>query len=58
MLPLLEEVERDHIRAVLKKCNGRVTGVGGAARLLNMPSTTLNGRIRRLGIKKDFVAGG
>ena len=57
-LRTLEEVERDHILAVLKKCNGRVTGVGGAARLLNMPSTTLNGRIRRLGIKKDFVAGG
>lgn len=53
----LEEVERDHILAILKKCNGKVAGVGGAAHLLNIPSTTLNGRIRRLGIKKHFIAG-
>ena len=50
----LEEVERDHILAILKKCKGKVAGAGGAARLLNIPSTTLNSRIRRLGIKKDF----
>ncbi|MBS1601525.1 MAG: sigma-54-dependent Fis family transcriptional regulator [Bacteroidetes bacterium] len=53
----LEEVERDHILAILKKCNGKVAGEGGAARLLNIPSTTLNGKIRRLGIKKNFIAG-
>ena len=55
-LRTLEEVERDHILAILKKCNGKVAGPGGAADLLNMPSTTLNGKIRRLGIKKDFIA--
>ncbi|MBS1663093.1 MAG: sigma-54-dependent Fis family transcriptional regulator [Bacteroidetes bacterium] len=53
----LEEVERDHILAILKKCNGKVAGEGGAADLLNIPSTTLNGKIRRLGIKKNFIAG-
>jgi transcriptional regulator with GAF, ATPase, and Fis domain len=52
----LEEVERDHILAILKKCNGKVAGPGGAADLLNIPSTTLNARIRRLGIKKKFAA--
>ncbi|HEV2482781.1 MAG TPA: sigma 54-interacting transcriptional regulator [Puia sp.] len=52
----LEEVERDHILAILKKCKGKVAGAGGAANLLNIPSTTLNGKIRRLGIKKDFIA--
>jgi transcriptional regulator with GAF, ATPase, and Fis domain len=52
----LEEIERDHILAILKKCNGKVAGAGGAAHLLNIPSTTLNGKIRRLGIKKNFIA--
>jgi formate hydrogenlyase transcriptional activator len=52
----LEEVERDHILAILKKCRGKIAGPGGAADLLNIPSTTLNGKIRRLGIKKDFIA--
>ena len=56
-LRTLEEVERDHILAILRKCNGKVAGPGGAADLLNMPSTTLNGKIRKLGIKKDFKAG-
>jgi len=51
----LAEVERDHILAILKKCKGKVAGAGGAARLLNIPSTTLNSKIRRLGIKKDFI---
>ncbi|WP_431209917.1 helix-turn-helix domain-containing protein [Puia sp. P3] len=55
-LRTLEEVERDHILAILRKCKGRVAGPGGAAELLNLPSTTLNGKIRRLGIKKDFIA--
>lgn len=52
----LEEVERDHILAILKKCKGKVAGAGGAARLLNIPSTTLRSKIRRLGIKKDFIS--
>ena len=52
----LEEVERDHILAILKKCKGKVAGADGAARLLNIPSTTLNSKIRRLGIKKDFIS--
>ena len=55
-LRTLEEVERDHILAILRKCKGKVAGPGGAADLLNLPSTTLNGKIRRLGIKKDFIA--
>jgi len=52
----LQEVEREHILAILKKCKGKVAGKGGAARLLNIPSTTLNSKIRRLGIKKDFIS--
>lgn len=50
----LDEVGRDHILEVLRKCKGKVSGAGGAAEILNIPSTTLNARIKRLGIKKDF----
>jgi transcriptional regulator with GAF, ATPase, and Fis domain len=50
----LDEIGRDHILAVLKKCNGKVSGTSGAARLLNIPTTTLTSMIKRLGIKKDF----
>ncbi|OQP45395.1 hypothetical protein A4D02_33465 [Niastella koreensis] len=50
----LEEVERDYLLAILKKCKGKVAGADGAARLLNIPSTTLNSKLRRLGIKKDY----
>lgn len=50
----IEENERDHILAVLKKCNGRIWGAGGAAELLGVPPTTLNSKIKKLGIKKAF----
>ncbi|GAO44695.1 sigma-54-dependent transcriptional regulator [Flavihumibacter petaseus] len=49
----MEENERDHIVAVLKKCNGKVFGSGGAAELLGMNASTLNSRIRKLGIEKN-----
>ncbi len=45
----LEEVERDHILAILKKSKGKVAGAGGAAHLLKIPSSTLNSKIRRWG---------
>ena len=51
----IDEVEREHIISVLMKSNGKVAGVGGAAEMLRIPSTTLNSKIRRLQIKKGFV---
>lgn len=50
------ENERQHILAALKKCKGKIWGEGGAADLLNLPPTTLNSKMKRLGIKKDFSA--
>ena len=50
----IEENERDHILAVLKKCDGKIWGPGGAAELLGVPPTTLNSKIKKLGIKKGF----
>jgi transcriptional regulator with GAF, ATPase, and Fis domain len=44
------EVEAAHIRMVLDKCGGRVTGKGGAAELLGVNSGTLRHRMRKLGI--------
>ena len=49
----MEENEKDHIREILSKCNGKVFGKGGAAELLGMNASTLNSRIRKLGIIKS-----
>jgi len=51
----LEEMERDHILEILKVCKGKIFGAGGAAEMLNIPSTTLNSKIKKLGIKYEFV---
>ena len=50
----LEQNERDHIVAALKKTNGRVQGAGGAAALLGIPPTTLYSKIKKFGIKKGY----
>jgi transcriptional regulator with GAF, ATPase, and Fis domain len=52
-LKTIHENERDHIIAVLKKCSGRIWGVGGAAEVLNLPPTTLASKIKKLKIAKD-----
>jgi transcriptional regulator with PAS, ATPase and Fis domain len=48
----LEENEREHILAALQRARGKVFGEGGAAALLGMNVSTLNARIRKLGIEK------
>ncbi len=53
--PTIEEVEREHIISVLKACNGRVSGMGGAAEKLRIPPTTLASKIRRLKICKGYL---
>jgi two-component system response regulator HydG len=47
----MEEHERDYILTVLKKCNWKIYGKGGAAEILDMNVSTLNSRIKKLGIK-------
>lgn len=51
----IHENERDHILSVLKKCNGRVWGAGGAAELLQVPPTTLHSKMKKLGIRKEHL---
>lgn len=53
----MEELERDHILSVLRKCKFRVTGAGGAAEMLNLPPSTLNSKMRRLKIVKVHKGG-
>jgi DNA-binding NtrC family response regulator len=50
----IEENERDHILLVLKKCKGKIWGQGGAAELLGIPPTTLQSKVKKLGIRKEF----
>ena len=47
--------ERDYIISVLKKCNGRIWGAGGAAEVLNIHPSTLKSKMKKLGIKKEFI---
>jgi transcriptional regulator with GAF, ATPase, and Fis domain len=49
----IDENERDHIIAVLKKCNGKIWGAGGAAEALNVPPSTLKSKMKKLGIQKE-----
>lgn len=53
----IDDNERDYILSVLRKCNGRISGSGGAAELLDVPSTTLNSKMKRLGITRKHVSG-
>ena len=48
----MAEVQRHAILATLARTGGRVSGPGGAAELLGMKPTTLESRIRRLGVRK------
>ena len=43
--------EANNIKAALAECNGKVYGSEGAAALLGVKPTTLNSRIKALGIK-------
>jgi transcriptional regulator with GAF, ATPase, and Fis domain len=46
----IRQIEAENIRAALKAANGKVSGVGGAAELLGLKSTTLASRIKALQI--------
>jgi formate hydrogenlyase transcriptional activator len=48
----LETVEREHILHVLRESNWVIGGPTGAAARLGMPRTTLNNKMRKLGISR------
>lgn len=49
----LESMEREHILATLEKTRWRIEGKEGAALLLGLNPSTLRGRMRKLGIRRD-----
>jgi len=51
----IHENEREYITAILKKCNGKIFGINGAAELLKIPPTTLISKMKKLGIQKDAI---
>ena len=46
----IEEVDRDHIFRILERTGWRVRGPGGAAEALGLKPTTLEARMKKLGI--------
>ena len=52
-LKTLQEVERDHILAVLQQTHGVIEGSNGAAKTLGMHPNTLRHRMEKLGIKRS-----
>jgi transcriptional regulator with GAF, ATPase, and Fis domain len=49
--PTLDEMQRRYIQQVLEKTGGKIGGPGGAAQILGMKRTTLNDRMRKLGLR-------
>jgi len=48
----MEDLERANIIRALESCGGKVSGESGAARLLGIPATTLNSRMKALKIER------
>jgi formate hydrogenlyase transcriptional activator len=49
----LDDVEKDHILTVLKQTGWRVSGEKGAAKILGLNATTLEARMKKLGIVRE-----
>jgi formate hydrogenlyase transcriptional activator len=50
----LEETQRQHILRALRQTEWRIAGPNGAAQLLGIKRTTLQARMRKLGIKRPI----
>ena len=46
----LEEVQRRHVVRVLARAGGRIYGEGGAAERLGVPPSTLQSKMKKLGV--------
>jgi transcriptional regulator with GAF, ATPase, and Fis domain len=52
----LEATDKEHILRVLRQTKGRIAGPNGAAAKLGLVRTTLNSKIKKLGIdRKDYM---
>jgi formate hydrogenlyase transcriptional activator len=52
--PRVAAVEREHILKALKDANGIISGPGGAAERLGLKRTTLQSRMKKLGINRNY----
>ena len=52
----LKDIEKEYILKIIKLCNGRISGPNGAAKKLEIPSTTLMSKMKKLGIKKQHFS--
>jgi two-component system response regulator HydG len=52
----INEVEKEHIIKVLIQCGWKVSGKSGAAQVLGLKVSTLNSRIKKLGIEKTELS--
>ena len=54
--PTLQAAERDHILRVLRETRGQIGGTDGAAARLGLKRTTLNSKLKKLGIERgDYM---
>ena len=52
----LESAKREHILRVLRECRGMIGGSNGGAERLGVKRTTLNSKMKKLGIKRrDYI---
>jgi len=52
----LQATEREHILRVLRETKGKIGGSDGAATRLGLIRTTLNSKMKKLGIeRKDYI---
>jgi formate hydrogenlyase transcriptional activator len=51
----LDQAEREHILRVLRETNGRIAGPDGAAARLGLKRTTLNFKLKKLGITRQDI---
>ena len=55
--PTLEAAEREHILRVLREAGGQIGGDRGAAARLGLKRTTLNSKLKKLGIERcDYIS--
>ena len=53
MTRIIQDQEKEIIESALAQSAGKVAGAGGAAARLGIPPSTLDSKIKQLGIKKD-----
>ena len=54
--PTLQAAERDHILRALREAKGMIGGPDGAAERLGLKRTTLNSKMKKLGIERgDYM---